>query len=311
MTHASNVTGAIQPIEVVGQIARDRGIPFVLDAAQTAGCIPIDLSLLPVDMMAFSGHKGLMGPQGMGGLYIREGIDLVPLKQGGTGSASSEEVQPEELPDKYESGTPNTPGLAGLSAAIDFLASVTVEKIRSHICQVGKKILKGLQSLDGILVYAPRTMEHNVGVFSFTVKGQDAADVANELENRNGIMTRVGLHCAPSAHRVLGTFPQGTIRASIGYYTTEAEAEYLIRSLEEKCAIPPERCIVTFPSTHFAIRAERAAHKSGIPVRMIPVPRRISADCNMGMEASIDQRDSLQAVLTAEGIKCNLVTWGK
>lgn len=310
MTHASNVTGAIQPIEAVGQIARERGIPLVLDAAQTAGCIPIDLGRLPVDMIAFSGHKGLMGPQGVGGLYIREGIDLVPLKYGGTGSASSREVQPDEWPDKYESGTPNTPGLAGLSAAIDFLEAVTVETIRSHISQIGETILTGLRSLDGISVCAPGSMEHNIGVFSFTVKGRDSADVATELEHRYGIMTRVGLHCAPSAHRVLGTFPQGTIRASIGYYTTEDQAEYLIRSLNEKCAVPPERCIVTFPSTHYAIRAERAAMKSGIPIRMIPVPRQISANCNMGMEASIDQTDSLRAVLETQGIECHFVRWG-
>ena len=171
MTHASNVTGAIQPIETVGHIAKDKGILFLVDAAQTAGCVPIDLSRLPVDMMAFSGHKSLMGPQGVGGLFIKEEIDLIPLKQGGTGSASSEEVQPDVLPDKYESGTPNTPGLAGLSAALDFIASVTVEKIRAKICQVGKIILEGLQATDGVVVYGPRDMDNNVGVFSFNIKG--------------------------------------------------------------------------------------------------------------------------------------------
>ncbi len=311
MTHASNVTGAIQPIEASGRLARERSIPFLLDAAQTAGCLPIDLSRLPVDMMAFSGHKSLMGPQGVGGLYIRKGIDLVPLKQGGTGSASSEEIQPADLPDKYESGTPNTPGLAGLSAAIDFITSVTVEKIRAKICQVGKKILEGLQATDGVVVYGPTDMENNVGVFSFNVEGKDAAVVAEEFDSRYGIMTRVGLHCAPAAHRTIGTFPQGAIRASIGYFTTEEETAHLLSSLREKCTTPNERCIVIFPSTHFAIRAERAAQKAGIAVRMIPVPRRISPDCNMGMETSLDLKNTLKSVLTAKGIECNFATWGE
>ena len=235
MTHASNVTGAIQPVEECGRIAREHGVPFLVDAAQTAGCIPINLGRLPVDMMAFSGHKGLMGPQGVGGLYVREGIDLTPLTHGGTGSASAGEVQPEMLPDKYESGTPNTPGLAGLSAALDFIASVTVEEIRSHMQRVGRILLDGLTATDRVVLYGPRDMEQNIGVFSFTVDGRDAADVAAGLESRYGIMTRVGLHCAPAAHRAIGTFPDGTIRASIGYDTTGEEAEYFLRSLGEMC----------------------------------------------------------------------------
>ena len=309
MTHASNVTGAIQPIETIGQIARERQIPFLLDAAQTAGCLPIDLGSLPVDLMAFSGHKSLMGPQGVGGLYIRDGLDLVPLKQGGTGSASSEEVQPETLPDKYESGTPNTPGLAGLSAAVDFILSVTVENIRDKICHLGSEILAGLQRMDTIELYGPNDMKNNIGIFSFTVKGRDPAAVAQELESRYGIMTRIGLHCAPSAHRTIGTFPQGTVRAGIGYFTTPSEVAHLIQSLEGKTPQPDERCIVIFPSTHFAIRAERAAQQAGIAVRMVPVPRQISPDCNMGMETSIDQKNSLELVLSDKGIECNFATW--
>ena len=235
MTHASNVTGAIQPIEECGRIAREHGVPFLVDAAQTGGCIPIDLGRLPIDMMAFSGHKGLMGPQGVGGLYIRKGIDLAPLKHGGTGSASSEEIQPEMLPDKYESGTPNTPGLAGLSAALDFIATITVEEIRASIRRVGRIVLEGLEALDGVIVYGPREVERNVGVFSFTVEGRDPAEVAADLERCYGVMTRVGLQCAPSAHRAIGTFPEGTIRASIGTYTTEEEVAYFLRSLKEMC----------------------------------------------------------------------------
>lgn len=235
MTHASNVSGTIQPIEACGRVARQHRVPLLVDAAQTAGCVPIDLSRLPVDLLAFSGHKGLMGPQGVGGLYIREGIELAPLKHGGTGSASSEEVQPAMLPDRYESGTPNTPGLAGLAAALDVLSSATVERVRARICEVGQLVLSGLAAIDGIILHGPRDMARNVGIFSFTVRDRDPADVAARLESEYGIMTRVGLQCAPSAHKALGTFPEGTVRASIGYHTTREEAGYFVRSLAELC----------------------------------------------------------------------------
>jgi len=233
MTHASNVVGAIQPIEECGRIAREHGVPFLVDAAQTAGCLPIDVTAIPVDMIAFSGHKGLMGPQGTGGLYVRKGLDPAPLKHGGTGSASTEEVQPDMLPDKYESGTPNTPGLAGLSAALDFVMSVGVKRIRNNICVLGEAMIEGLGSIDEIVFHGPRDMAENVGVFSFTVKGRDSARIAADLETRYGIMTRVGLQCAPSAHRTIGTFPRGTVRASVGHYTTDDEVDHFLHSLRE------------------------------------------------------------------------------
>jgi len=150
-------------------------------------------------------------------------------------------------------------------------------------------------------------MEHNVGIFSFTVKNRDIAEVADDLDRHSGIMVRVGLHCSPSAHKLIGTFPQGTIRASIGYYSTEKEAKYLVRSLRDTCAVSDERCIVIFPSTYFALRAERAVQDAGIPSRMIPVPRTISPDCNMGMEASIHQGNHLKMILETENIEFNLV----
>ena len=235
LTHASNVTGAIQPIAECGRIAREHGIPFLVDAAQTAGCIEIKPDELPIDMMAVSGHKGLMGPQGTGALYVRKGVEPSPLKHGGTGSSSSSEEQPEFLPDIYESGTPNTPGLAGLAAALAYIESVSVAGIRAGICRVGQHVLDGLMAMDDITVHGPRSMARNVGVFSFTIKGRDPAEVADQLENRFGIMTRVGLQCAPSAHKAIGTFPLGTIRASIGYYTTEEETAHFLRALDEIC----------------------------------------------------------------------------
>lgn len=235
MTHASNVTGTIQPIEECGRIAREHGVPFLVDAAQTAGCLPIDLAALPVDMLALSGHKGLMGPQGVGALYIAEAVQPEPLKQGGTGSASGEQTQPEMIPDKYESGTPNTPGIAGLSASLDFLLQETVPKVRSAICDLGRAALRGLEGLDGVVLFGPRDMDLNVGVFSFTVEDRDIAVVARTLEGRYGIMTRVGLQCAPAAHRTIGTYPAGTIRASIGCFTTAQETAYFVACLRELC----------------------------------------------------------------------------
>ena len=233
MTHASNVTGTIQPVAEAFTIARDHGIPLLVDAAQSGGCLPIDLTQTPVDLLAFSGHKGLLGPQGTGGLCIREGLEVAPLKQGGTGSSSQEEKQPGMMPDRHESGTPNTPGLAGLAAAVDFLLSETVMSVRAGICNVGEVLLEGLSAVDGVTVHGPSEMEKNIGTFSFRLAGRDPAEVARTLEERHGIMTRVGLQCAPSAHRSIGTFPDGTVRASIGHFTTDEEARCLIDALEE------------------------------------------------------------------------------
>ena len=184
-----------------------------------------------------------------------------------------------------------------------------MENIRDKICNLGQGILEGLQRIDSIEVYGPNDMINNVGIFSFTVKGRDPAAVAQDLESRYGIMTRIGLHCAPSAHRAIGTFPQGTIRAGIGYYTTQTEVAHLIQSLAGNTSKLNERCIVIFPSTHFAIRAERAAHQAGLTVRMVPVPRQISPDCNMGMETSVNLKNSLESVLCEKGIECNFATW--
>jgi len=232
-THASNVTGAIQPIAEIGGIARTHDIPFLLDAAQTVGHVPVDLGSLPVDMCAFSGHKGLMGPQGTGALYIRKGIYPAPLMYGGTGSASTEETQPPVLPDMYESGTPNTPGIAGLLAAAKFLRKTTIAAIHAHLESIGVAFIAGLKEIGEVTLYGPGTMLLNSGVFSFTVANRDPGELAEKLERKHGIMTRVGLHCAPSAHKSIGTFPAGTVRASIGYYTTKNDVEVFLRALKE------------------------------------------------------------------------------
>jgi cysteine desulfurase family protein len=225
VAHASNVTGTIQPIAELGRIARDHGFLFCVDAAQTAGALPIHVEEMAIDLLAFSGHKSLFGPQGTGGLYIREGIEkhLRPLMMGGTGSRSEFEVQPDFMPDKYESGTPNTIGLAGLGAGVRFVLAEGVEAIRSEEEGLTKRFLKGLAALKGITVYGPPDAESRTSVVSFNIAGVSPSEAALELDERFGILCRPGLHCAPAAHRTIGTFPQGTIRFGFGYFNTQKD----------------------------------------------------------------------------------------
>jgi cysteine desulfurase family protein len=236
VAHASNVTGTIQPIAELGRIARDHGFLFCVDAAQTAGALPIHVEEMAIDLLAFSGHKSLFGPQGTGGLYIREGIEkhLRPLMMGGTGSRSEFEVQPDFMPDNYESGTPNTIGLAGLGAGVRFVLAEGVEAIRSEEEGLTKRFLKGLAALKGITVYGPPDAESRTSVVSFNIAGVSPSEAALELDERFGILCRPGLHCAPAAHRTIGTFPQGTIRFGFGYFNTKEEVSFgleVIRSV--------------------------------------------------------------------------------
>jgi len=230
LTHASNVSGTVMPVSQVGAITSERGIPLCVDASQTAGCLPIDVGRDGIDLLAFTGHKSLYGPQGTGGLYVREGLEarISPLAMGGTGSASEREEQPLFMPDKYESGTPNTPGIAGLLAGIDFVASQGVERIREHEMTLARRLMEGLAAIEGIRVIGPRDPYHRIAVVSFTLEGVEPSEVAFRLDDEFGIMIRSGLHCAPSAHRALGTFPQGTVRASIGFFNTARDIDETI-----------------------------------------------------------------------------------
>jgi cysteine desulfurase family protein len=227
LTHASNVSGTVMPVARVGAITRERGIPLCVDASQAAGCLPIDVGRDNIDLLAFTGHKSLYGPQGTGGLYIREGLEarISPLVMGGTGSASEREEQPLFMPDKYESGTPNTPGIAGLLAGVDFVASRGVGRIREHEMELARRLMDGLAAIEGIRIVGPRDPARRIAVVSFTLEGVEPSEVAFRLDDESGIMVRSGLHCAPSAHRTLGTFPQGTVRASIGFFNTARDID--------------------------------------------------------------------------------------
>ncbi len=230
--HGSNVTGAIMDIKGIGRVAKEAGAFFMVDAAQTAGCFEIDVNEMNVDILAFTGHKALFGPQGTGGLYIKEGIDLVPTIFGGTGSASESDLQPGFLPDSLESGTPNTPGLSGLCAGVDFVLAEGVDKIRTHELNLIRVMEGGLSKIDGLLQPVRILEESRLPIFSFNIDGLSASEVGLFLERDYDIMVRVGLHCSPWAHSTIGTHPCGTVRASLGYLSTKAEVQTFLAALE-------------------------------------------------------------------------------
>jgi cysteine desulfurase family protein len=231
LNHASNVVGSILPVAEVGKIARENDLVLLADVAQTAGAYPIDVEAMNIDLLAFTGHKAMYGPQGTGGLYIREGIDLKPLKWGGTGSRSEEERQPDFLPDKYESGTMNIVGLAGLGAGVRFVLSESVNKIRENEKNLTQKLLDGLLNIEGVTVYGGLDVGRQVGLVSFNIESVLPSEVGLQLDEEYEIMCRVGLHCAPSAHKTIGTFPTGTVRLSLSHFTTEEEVQKTIKAV--------------------------------------------------------------------------------
>ena len=225
MAHGSNVSGAVQDAEAVGRICRQYGIPFVLDAAQTAGHVPVDFDRFGCSALAVPGHKGLLGPSGIGALLISDDFarGLRPIITGGTGSASHTELQPLFLPDRFESGTPNLPGIYGWEAALDWWEEQGLDRLRSHEEALMRQFLDGLRDISGVRLAGPTDISRRVAVFSLDFEGQDNALVGDRLEREFGILTRCGLHCAPNAHKTLNTFPRGTVRFSFGWSTTGAD----------------------------------------------------------------------------------------
>lgn len=223
VTHASNVTGTVNDVQSIGRLAQEHKIIFMVDAAQTAGKYPVDVELMNVDLLAFPGHKGLLGPQGTGGLYIREGLMLDTLKEGGTGSISESLEQPDFLPDRYESGTLNTPGIVGLNEGVKYILKTGIDNIRMHEKQLEQQMMKGLGQIAGVRAYGSNNPE--LGVISITIDGRDCNEVCNELDEKYGIAARGGLHCAYLAHETIGTQNTGTIRFSIGPYNTTRDID--------------------------------------------------------------------------------------
>ncbi|UFJ40437.1 aminotransferase class V-fold PLP-dependent enzyme [Brevibacillus humidisoli] len=235
-SHASNLTGLILPIAEIGAVARANGIAFLVDVSQTAGILPINVETMGIDMLAFPGHKGLYGPQGTGGLYVRAEIELDPLIHGGTGSQSEAVDQPTTRPDRFESGTVNTVGLAGLLAGVEFVMEKGVENIQRHDWGLAKKTLQLLQEIPGVEVYGPDLSVERVGVVACNVSGADASEVSFILDQQYGIATRAGYHCTPLGHETAGTINQGAVRVSFGVFNTEQDVEQFVKAMREIAA---------------------------------------------------------------------------
>ncbi|MDX2479164.1 MAG: aminotransferase class V-fold PLP-dependent enzyme [Desulfuromusa sp.] len=233
VNHCSNVFGSIQPIEGLGRWCHDHGILFMLDGAQSAGSVPIDFQALEIDLFAAPGHKGLLGPQGTGFLYVNEGIELTPLIYGGTGANSHSDLQPETYPECLESGTLNLPGLAGLFAALQFLQQTRIAQIRVREIELIEKICTGLKNIESVKLYGADDVMLRAGAISFNLTNYDPAEVGFILDQQEQISARIGLHCAPDAHRTIGTYPTGTVRISPGYFTTEAEIDHFLRTIQK------------------------------------------------------------------------------
>lgn len=231
VSHSSNVTGTIQPIAEIGLLAKNAGVPLLVDAAQSAGLLPIDVEEMGIGLLAAPGHKGLLGPQGTGFVYVAEGIAPLPILAGGTGSHSSDEEQPAEMPDLFESGTPNVPGIAGLKAGAEFILETDIDIIRGRERALVARIMEGLAALPGLTLYGPLPGQERGGVVSFTVQGIDPSVIGFTLDTDYAIDVRVGLHCSPDSHRTIGTFPVGTVRVSPGWFTTEDEIETFLRAM--------------------------------------------------------------------------------
>lgn len=239
LTHASNVTGTLLPIAEAGEIVRRHNLLLLVDAASTAGAFPIDMEANHIDLLAFPGHKSLLGPTGTGGLVIGERVDLSrlrPLKRGGTGSRSEEEVQPDFLPDKYESGTLNVMGLAGLDASVRWILQQGVSAIRAHHEQITQALIDGLQAIAGVTVHGTLDAARQVASVSFIIDGVSPSEAGFQLDEEFNIQCRVGLHCAPAAHRTIGTFTAGSVRFAPGIFTGMADVKRALDAVRQLAA---------------------------------------------------------------------------
>lgn len=231
-THVSNVTGTILPIEEIGKIAKENNISYLVDAAQSAGVYNIDVEKMNIDILVFPGHKGLLGPQGTGGLYIRKGLEVDGIFQGGTGSASDSIIHPTLSPDKFESGTLNAPGIIGLGAGVKYIMERGIDNIREYEESLTKLFIEEAQNIKNIKLYGPLDIKKQGGVVSLNLGNIDSSEISYILDEEYDIQVRPGMHCAPLAHKAIGTFEQGTVRFSFGLFNTKDEIEYALKSLK-------------------------------------------------------------------------------
>jgi len=233
MTHASNVCGTILNLEKVGKICKDKGIFFIIDSAQSAGFLDIDFNKLNADAVGFTGHKSLLGPQGIGGFVISNSLvdEMDTFIEGGTGSLSDTEVQPDYMPDKFESGTLNIPGIYGLNASLKYLLKEGLNNVRDKELELLDKFIQGIYNIENIEIIGKKTLEKRTGILSLDFTNKDNGVISHQLSRDFGIMTRCGMHCAPSAHKTLGTFPRGTVRFGLSHFNTLEEIEYTLDSI--------------------------------------------------------------------------------
>ncbi|MHA0857564.1 aminotransferase class V-fold PLP-dependent enzyme [Paenibacillus sp. CMAA1364] len=232
-THSSNLLGSILPVEKIGMLAHQYGALFLVDAAQSAGILDINVNQMNMDMMAFPGHKGLLGPQGTGGLYIAAHIDPEPLIHGGTGSQSEEKEQPSVRPDRYEAGTPNTIGIAGLKVGIQQVAGLTVQSIYQHEWDLTQQLMGGLMDIPGITLLGPELGCPRTGIVSFVLDNYESSEIAFRLDREYDIAVRAGFHCTPLAHYAMRTDQSGAVRVSVGVNTTDCEVDLLIKAMQQ------------------------------------------------------------------------------
>lgn len=236
VTHSSNLLGTIHPVGEIGAIAKERGVKLLVDAAQSAGVLDLDVEAMGIDLLAFPGHKGLMGPQGTGGLYIHPDMELEPILSGGTGSSSESPEQPTMRPDRYEAGTPNTVGIAGLTEGVRFVLAETTERIRKREQALTAQLMEGLAAVPGVRLLGPGSEIERTAIVSFLIDGTDPSEAAFLLDREYGIAVRSGFHCTPLGHESAGTTDTGAVRASPGYFTTETEIVSVIDAVRDIAA---------------------------------------------------------------------------
>jgi cysteine desulfurase/selenocysteine lyase len=241
VTHASNVSGVIQPIAEFGEVATRHDLVLLVDAAQTGGVLLIDVQAMNVDLLALAGHKGLLGPTGTGALYMSKRVELEPIREGGTGTVSESEEQPSGRPHMYESGTPNTVGIAGLGEGLRYVMSRTVADIQIHKKTLVERLLDGLAAIPGVRVYGPKDRARRLSVVPFNIEGWSPDEVGAVLDQAFDVKVRTGLHCAPAAHKVLGTYPHGSVRVSVGCFNTPREIDFLLDALKKIARTEPSR----------------------------------------------------------------------
>jgi len=233
INHGSNVIGSIQPAKEIGAICKAKGVLFAIDAAQTAGMVPINMEEMNIDLLAFTGHKSLLGPVGIGGIYVREGVDVKPFRVGGTGVHSAYPYHLEEYPWRLECGTPNLVGIAGLHAGQKWISKHGLDNIRKHEMHLAQELVNGLKQIEGVVIYCPNKLENRLPVISINVQGFEAADVGTQLDVDHNIVTRTGLHCAPKVHETIGTIKSGTVRFSFGPLSPGKDVDAVINAVKD------------------------------------------------------------------------------